>query len=100
MALDTRGFSSNVTLPLVLPGVAVAVLFGFLVSWSQYLLTLLIGGGQIITLPLLLFSAVAGGNSTTIAILSLLFVAPPIIVIALTARYLTAPQIDERRGQF
>jgi len=90
----------NVTVPLVLPGVAVAALFGFLVSWSQYLLTLLIGGGQIITLPLLLFATVAGGNPTTIAILSLLFVAPPIIVIALTARYLTAAEIDERRGQY
>jgi putative spermidine/putrescine transport system permease protein len=30
-------------------------LFALLISWSQYLLTLLIGGGQVITLPILLF---------------------------------------------
>jgi putative spermidine/putrescine transport system permease protein len=66
----------------------VATLFAFLISWSQYLLTLLIGGGQVITLPILLFSAASGGNPSTIATLSLLFIAPPVLVIAATARQL------------
>lgn len=79
---------ATVTLPLLLPGLVVAGLFAFLVSWSQYLLTLLIGGGRVITLPLLLFSAVSGGNLTTIAILSLLFVAPPLVAILLALRLL------------
>lgn len=78
----------RVTLPLVLPGVVVATLFAFLASWSQYLLTLLIGGGQISTLPLLLFAATAGGNNTSIAILALIFILPPLVIIALAARYL------------
>ena len=46
-----------VTLPQVAPGVAVAGLFAFLISWSQYILTLLVGGGNVVTLPMLLFSA-------------------------------------------
>jgi ABC-type glycerol-3-phosphate transport system permease component len=37
---------------------------------------------------MLLFSAVSGGNPSTIAALSLLFIAPPVLVIALTARHL------------
>ena len=78
----------RVTLPLVLPGVLVATVFAFLVSWSQYLLTLLVGGGQISTLPLLLFAATAGGNNTSIAILALIFILPPLLSIALAARYL------------
>lgn len=78
----------TVTLPLVLPGLIVAALFAFLISWSQYLLTLLIGGGRVITLPLLLFSATSGGNNTMIAVLSLLFIAPPLLFILATARYL------------
>lgn len=89
-----------VTLPLVLPGVVVALLFAFLVSWSQYLLTLLIGGGRVLTLPMLLFSAVSGGNPTTIAILSLLFIGPPLVVIAATARYLTAEGGQAQRSQY
>lgn len=80
----------TITLPLVLPGVVVATLFAFLISWSEYLLTLLIGGGRVITLPILLFSTVSGGNPTTISVLSLLFVAPPLVVVIATARYLTA----------
>ncbi|MEW6085742.1 MAG: ABC transporter permease subunit [Chloroflexota bacterium] len=79
----------NVTLRMMSPSLVVAALFAFLISWSQYLLTLLIGGGQIITLPVLLFSAASGGNPSMIAALSLLFIAPPVLVIALTARELT-----------
>ncbi|MCI0551816.1 MAG: ABC transporter permease subunit [Anaerolineae bacterium] len=78
----------KVTLRLMAPSLVVAILFAFLISWSQYLLTLLIGGGQIITLPILLFSAASGGNPSTIATLSLLFIAPPVLVIVATARSL------------
>ncbi len=78
----------KVTLRMITPSLVVAALFAFLISWSQYLLTLLIGGGQIITLPILLFSAASGGNPATIAALSLLFVAPPVLVLAFTARSL------------
>jgi putative spermidine/putrescine transport system permease protein len=80
----------RVSLPLLGPGLAVAALFAFLVSWSQYVLTLLIGGGRVITLPVLLFAAVSGGNPTSIAGLALLFAAPPMIAIALAARALSA----------
>lgn len=78
----------KVTLRMMSPSLVVAALFAFLISWSQYLLTLLIGGGQVITLPVLLFSAASGGNPSTIAALSLLFIAPPVLVIAFTARQL------------
>ena len=79
----------NVTLRLIAPGLTVAALYAFLISWSQYLLTLLIGGGQVLTLPLLLFSAASGSNPSLVAILSLVFVIPPVLVIAATARLLT-----------
>lgn len=93
--LGARGLRlfRSVTLPLILPGLIVAALFAFLISWSQYLLTLLIGGGRVITLPILLFSTVAGGNPTTISVLSLLFVTPLVIVLALSARYLATNQL-------
>ena len=77
-------------LPLLGPGLAVAALFAFLVSWSQYVLTLLIGGGRVIILPILLFAVVSGGNPTLIAGLALLFAAPPVIAIVLAARALSA----------
>lgn len=78
----------SVTLPFIFPGIVVALLWAFLISWSQYLLTLLIGSGRIITLPILLFSTLAGGNPTTIAVLSLLFVLPLLLILLATSRYL------------
>lgn len=78
----------NITLPLVFPGLVVAVLFAFLISWSEYLLTLLIGGGRVITLPILLFSLISGGNPASISALALLFVALPVLAIITVSRYL------------
>lgn len=89
----------TVTLRLIAPSAIVATLFAFLISWSQYLLTLLIGSGRIITLPILLFSTASGGNPVTIAIISLIFLAPPVLVIAATARQLNHPN-GELREQF
>jgi putative spermidine/putrescine transport system permease protein len=80
----------TVTLPMIAPSLIVAALFAFLISWSQYLLTLLIGSGRVITLPILLFSAASGGNPVTIAVLALIFLAPPALVILATARQLGA----------
>lgn len=77
---------TRVTLPTLAPGLAVAGTFAFLVSWSQYLLTLLVGGGQVLTLPLLLVSFVRGGDEAVGAALSLLFIAPTLVLFAGAAR--------------
>jgi putative spermidine/putrescine transport system permease protein len=86
----------TITLPLIAPSLVVAALFAFLISWSQYLLTLLIGSGRIITLPILLFSTASGGNPVTIAAISLIFLAPPVLIIAATARQLRGGQVREQ----
>jgi putative spermidine/putrescine transport system permease protein len=78
-----------VTLPAILPGMFVACLFAFLVSWSQYLLTFLIGQGRVVTLPILLFSAAGSGNNAVIAALSLIFIAPAVLILLVSSRYLS-----------
>lgn len=78
-----------VTLPAILPGLLIGSLFTFLVSWSQYILTLLIGGGRVVTLPLLLFNfATAGRNDITGAI-SMIYILPGVVLLLLGARHLT-----------
>ncbi|MDA9238227.1 ABC transporter permease [Planktomarina sp.] len=78
-----------VTLPAIRPGIIVGGLFAFLVSWSQYILTLLIGGGRVETLPLLLFNfATAGRNDITGAI-GIIYILPGIIILLLTAKHLS-----------
>jgi len=81
----------HVTLPAVLPGLIVAAFFAFLISWSEYIMTVLIGGGQVVTLPLLLFSFV-GSDPSVAAALSLFFIAPAIVLMVLTSRYLSGDQ--------
>ena len=78
----------HVTLPAVLPGLMVAAFFAFLISWSEYITTVLIGGGRVVTLPLLLFAFVRSDPSIAAA-LSLFFIAPAILLMVLTSRYLS-----------
>jgi putative spermidine/putrescine transport system permease protein len=79
----------RVTLPAIFPGIITGSLFVFLVSWSQYVLTLLIGGGRVVTLPVLLFAFASSGDNTVTAAISIIFVAPAVGILAFTARYLT-----------
>ena len=79
----------HVTLPAIWPGLMVGCLFAFIISWSQYLLTLLIGGGEVITLPVLLFAFANSGDNAITAALSLVFIAPALLLFLFTARYLT-----------
>lgn len=88
-----------VTLPAVLPGLVVGALFVFLISWSQYALTLIIGGGRVVTLPMLLFAFARSGDNAVTAALSLVFIAPAVAALALVARYLgAAPAAGGIRG--
>lgn len=79
----------DITFPAILPGLFVAALFAFLVSWSQYLLTFLIGQGRVITLPILLFSSAGSGNNALIAVLSLVFIAPAVLILLVASRFLS-----------
>jgi putative spermidine/putrescine transport system permease protein len=78
-----------VTLPAILPGLLTGALFAFLVSWSQYLLTLAIGGGRVQTLPLLLFSFASAGRNDITAAIALLYVLPGLLILMVTSRQIT-----------
>jgi len=79
---------SRVVLPLTLPGIMVAGLYSFLLSWSQYLSTLIIGGGRVTTLPILLFALMGSGDRPVAAAVSIVFVAPAFLALLFSARYL------------
>ena len=79
----------HVTLPAILPGIIIGGVFTFLVSWSQYLLTLVIGGGRVVTLPLVLFNFVGSGRNDIAGAIAMIYILPGVLIIALTARYLS-----------
>jgi putative spermidine/putrescine transport system permease protein len=78
-----------VTIPKIFPGVVVACLYTFNVSWAQYLLTVMIGGASVRTLPTLLFSYLQSGDYAMAGTVSIVFIAPALMILALTSRYLS-----------
>jgi putative spermidine/putrescine transport system permease protein len=76
---------TRITLPAIAPGVALAAILAFVVSWSQYVLTLLVGGGRVLTLPLVLVAFQRGGDEAVAAALSIVFVAPVLLLFVVTA---------------
>ena len=83
----------TVGLRSAVPGLVTGALFVFLISWSQYALTLLVGGGRVLTLPLLLFAFASAGDLPLTAALSLVFVVPAVLILLLTARLVTGRSI-------
>lgn len=80
----------RVVLPIVLPGVTTAFLFSFLISSNVFLLTFLISGGRLQTLPTMLFSHIESGaplDATTAGLV--LIVSLPGLVFLLVADLLT-----------
>ena len=87
-ATRLRAFRS-VTLPAIAPGLVVAGVLVLIVSWSQYILTLLIGGGQVVTLPILLFATSTGGDTALTSALALITIAPVLALLFLTSRHVS-----------
>ncbi|MBO0450807.1 ABC transporter permease [Candidatus Enterococcus murrayae] len=63
----------QITWPLLRPGITTSAIFVFIVSCSQYLPTFFIGGGKIITLPLLLLPYANNGRFGLASSYSLVF---------------------------
>lgn len=80
---------AHVTLPMLRPGLIVAGSFAFLVSWSQYIPTLLIGGGRVETLPLVLLAFATSGRNDLTGAIGMIYILPGVLILALASRHLT-----------
>lgn len=54
----------TVTVPQLLPGILSSASMGFIISFSQYFITLIIGGGKVKTLALIMFPYLSSGDRT------------------------------------
>ncbi len=64
----------TITFPLILPGIISGALFAFIMSLDEFIITALLGGGQITTLPIRIFSSLRFAVDPTIAAVSTFFV--------------------------
>lgn len=65
----------HVTIPQLLPGILSSLSMCYIMSFSQYFLTLLVGGGKVQTFVLTLFPYLTGGDRTIACAYSLVFLA-------------------------
>lgn len=69
----------HITLPLIAPGVAIAALFAFLISWNEFLLTFFVGGSRVLTLPMVLYTSLQGGNTSLMAAIAITSLLPGLV---------------------
>jgi putative spermidine/putrescine transport system permease protein len=81
MELQARVLGANalqtflhVTLPIIAPGIVSAGSMIFIVSFSQYFLTFLIGGGNIMTFSLIMFPFIQSGDRAMASSYSIVFI--------------------------
>lgn len=76
----------HVLLPLLRRPIIEAMLLGFLISWAQVPLTLVIGGGAVRTLATELMAYVQAGQDRLAAVAALLLLAPAIVALEASRR--------------
>ena len=69
-----------VTVPELLPGILSSMSMGFILSYSQYFTTLMVGGGRVKTIALVLIPYIQSGDRALSAMYSLAFVASALVV--------------------
>lgn len=70
----------KITYPLLKPGISTAAMLVFIISLSQYLPTFFIGGGKIMTLPMILLPYANNGRYAMASVYSLVFLLIAIII--------------------
>ncbi|MGA9871694.1 MAG: ABC transporter permease subunit [Rhodococcus sp. (in: high G+C Gram-positive bacteria)] len=87
LGASTAMIVRRIRIPLLAPALAGAALLAFLVAWSDYVITLLIGGGRLVTVPILVASFASGtGNDAVVAVLSVAAIVPPLLLVIMLAR--------------
>lgn len=83
LGASPRDARRRITLRAATTGLVTATGLAFLVGWSDYAVTLLIGGGRIVTAPMLIGSSAAGsGNDALTSTLAISASLPPLVALA------------------
>jgi putative spermidine/putrescine transport system permease protein len=76
----------HITLPMIMPGILSAASLIFIVSFSQYFLTFLIGGGNVITFPMVMLPYIQGGDRVLASSYSLVFLVTTLLVLIIVEK--------------
>lgn len=70
-----------ITIPIIAPGIISAGSLMFIISFSQYFLTFLIGGGNIVTYPMMMVPYIQSGDRAMASAYSIVFIAVTLLIL-------------------
>jgi putative spermidine/putrescine transport system permease protein len=76
----------KITLPLIKPGLIVAAIFAFIVSFDETTVSIFITGGRTITLPVRIFSQLEYGLDPIVTAISSILIIMTVLIIAVIAK--------------
>jgi len=85
-----------IVLPFILPGIVAGTALTVLISMSQYVITLLIGEGQVITLTMRMFPYLQGGDQATGSAYAVLFAIVALFLLVLMDIFLNRLYKEKR----
>lgn len=88
-----------ITLPLLTPGIIASISMAYITSFSQYFLTLLIGGGKVKTISLLMVPFIAKGDRSLSSAYALLFVMSTLSIFAIIDRVIKRLSYQNKEGE-
>ena len=88
----------RITLPLAMPGIAVASVFTFLGSLEEAQGTLLVGFPQVKTMPVELYGVIMEYPLTAGPVLSLILIIPTVLILFLMRKYINADNLSQGYG--
>lgn len=71
----------KINLPMLMPAFIAGISICIIVSFAQYLITLIVGGGEVLTIPILMFPYISGGDIEIGGIYSIIYIFVNIILL-------------------
>lgn len=88
-----------ITFPLLRPGIMASISMAYITSFSQYFLTLLIGGGKVKTLTILMVPFIAKGDRAIGSAYALLFVISTLTIFVIMDRIIKRLSLHSKGGE-
>ena len=90
----------HITLPLLIPGITASINMAYITSFSQYFITLLIGGGKVRTFSVLMVPFIAKGDRVLSSAYSLIFVMSALLIFAVIDKIIKRLPYQIKKGKF
>ena len=90
---------THITLPLLTPGIIGSITMAYIISFSQYFITLLIGGGKVKTFSLLMVPFIGKGDRSLGSAYALVFVISTLLVFLIVDKIIKRLPYQRKRGK-